>query len=223
MTLDIYTAAVIGATLVELVRKVPWGAGRESLSAKADILNEQAQKLSNEVHDLVVTQPLGGKYGDVMHEADEKRELSHQKSWQAQLYALAAEVRFPRDGDTVVQDFVFKTIKNPKISARGYSEHTTAARDVSEAVRRALEKEGIELNKLSLPPTIYELVEKGAERPYYVKPELWEQVVERIDLLMMIDNTPHEFLDGAEHDSDHYYDWSDDHEACEVKMKRCPS
>lgn len=67
-------------TFVNLVRQVPWGPGRAALEAKATSLSREAS-----------IERGWDNYSTAAH-----------LDWQATLYKLAAEVRFPRAGDAEV-------------------------------------------------------------------------------------------------------------------------
>lgn len=73
--------AVIRDTLVSLVRRVKWGPTREQLEKEASSLEEQARWERGMC---------------------DNHSTANWLYWNADLYRLAAEVRFPREGDTNV-------------------------------------------------------------------------------------------------------------------------
>lgn len=95
--------------MVKLVRKVPWGPDR-------DVLSEQSKKLRQEAS-------LERGWDNYSTAAD--------LDWQAGLYTLAAEARFPRQGDRAVSNLKTSLLKRLGVLVAGIEEDM----DVGEVTR----------------------------------------------------------------------------------------
>jgi hypothetical protein len=188
------TDKVVFETLVQLVRKVTWGPTRDQLERQAHDMREQAAALKAKWHESFA---LGGyAAGEREMQAGLERQMS-ELDWKSDLFILAAQARFPREGDRVVGNFTENLVEDLReFQAKGYRMHSAAMRDVSEVVERVLDDAGLSLSDLPLPPTIDELIDRGAERPAHVSEERWEKEVRAFYRRMTLDNTPDDFIYG---------------------------
>lgn len=180
------TDKIVFDTLVSLVRKVPWGPSREMLEREAGRMRAQADGHSS-------------------------RETADELRWQAELFLLASQTRFPREGDAVLSSFTEALVEDVRtFQEHGLTWDPPSMRDVSEAVSGSVAAHGVALADLSLPPTVYELIDQGRDRPHYVDEDRWDRAVQSYYHRMTLDNTPDEFIYG---DRDDFYDHDYDDDA----------
>lgn len=192
------TDRVVFETLVKLVRKVPWGPSRDALERHADEIEKSME--------FVAVGNGGPRADDAM-------------AWQMELYRLASEARFPREGDTVVARFVEDLVDDIRLLQEiGYATSPRSIRDVSVALESSLDALGFSLADLPLPPTLHELLDRGADRPDYVTEERWKAAEKSYYRQMTLDNTPYEFIygDAGDHDFGDYEDSFDDEVGCDL-------
>jgi hypothetical protein len=212
MELQKPTDRIIKATLVSLVRKVAWGPSRDKLTAKSKSLHEESLAEHNRSRSNLSSSLLSGDseaYEAAQAALATSREKAFELSWQAELHALAAAARFPRDDDATLKNFVVNIIEDIRqFQERGYRAAGPAMRDVSAAVASALKSEGLELKDLPLPPTLDEMIDRGLPRPDYISEEQWKAAERAYYRQMTLDNTPAEFIYGE--GGDDYADYNDD-------------
>jgi hypothetical protein len=171
MELQKPTDRIIKATLVSLVRKVAWGPSRDKLTAKSKSLHEESLAEHNRSRSNLSSSLLSGDseaYEAAQAALATSREKAFELSWQAELHALAAAARFPRDDDATLKNFVVNIIEDIRqFQERGYRAAGPAMRDVSPAVASALKSEGLELKDLPLPPTLDDRPWPAASRLYF--------------------------------------------------------
>lgn len=224
--LEAATDRLVRHTLVSLVRKVPWGPSRDALIKESERFLAESKAATLKVNDIVLkelfTHNARGDEDDAVLEEKRERErrflsISAESGWKHELYALAASARFPRLDDFTVERFADSVVEDIRnFQQNGFTSKSPAMRDVSEAVSSYLESEGLDLSDIVLPPTIYDLIDSGAERPAHVDQDLWDREVEAYYRQMTLDNTPTEFINGGYDDSDGYgwggsrYDYAND-------------
>lgn len=209
MPLQNPTDKIVFAALVQLVRKVPWGPSRDRLQMEASNLHNQSKAEEDRANEISLVGLSGQEdaYNAARAEKEACKKRADELIWKSELFALAAEARFPRDGDQLVSNFTMNIAEDIRsFKEGGYTARNAAMRDVSEAVSLSLAAEGLELSDLPLPPTIYELIDMGADRPEYVSEKVWDREVAAYYRQMTLDNTPSEFIYGDDAD-----DCDDDH------------
>lgn len=212
--LDSVTDRIVRHTLVHLMRKVPWGPSRDALEKESARFRSEAGEATREINSIVLNDIFthnarGGVEDDGIRNARKREEVlrrtSEELHWKSELYALAAGGRFPRADDQIVDNFAESIIDDIRdFQSNGYSGRTIALRDISEAVSSRLQDEGIDLAEVVLPPTIWELIDSGADRPDHIDQDRWDKAVASYYHRMTLDNTPSEYVNGG-YDADEYY------------------
>lgn len=218
------TDKIVFDTLVRLVRKVPWGPTRDQLEWQVGDMRARCQATHDEWLEAfrrgVALSP------EEQEQRDQNKTTTSELAWSSELYLIAAEARFPRDGDDVVANFADYLVEDIRLfQARGYQSHSPSLRDISEAVSGVVEEMGVTLADLPLPPTIEELIDQGADRPEHVGEGRWENAIQAYYHRMTLENTPAEFIYGDGYDDDDFdaYDHEDDDESDELERDQSPS
>ena len=171
-----HTDLVVLDTLVHLVRQVPWGPTRDQLEKIAADRGMEAEN------------PAWAGAWDY-----------HNKlAWEADLYTLAAEGRFPRANDKAVllmTDEIVDQIKDMQ-EGRGSDYPFPGTTSIREGVQISLKRNGFDLQSLTLPPSLEERIDCGEERPEHISQERWDKAVAAYNHAMLIENTPDEFIYG---------------------------
>jgi hypothetical protein len=204
MNLNTPTDRIVFGTLVNLLRQVPWGASRDQLEQQASSLLRDGEAQGNKSYAIEL--PGLGQLEAFNAAWEEKRACLGRAAelfWRSELFSLAAQARFPREGDRIVANFTERLVEDIReFKNTGFTKKSAAMRGVSEAVFLCLRENGLELSDLPLPPTLQELIDTGAARPEHVSEERWNSEVEAYNHRMTLDNTPDEFIYG---DRDDYY------------------
>jgi len=201
------TDRIVRHTLVTLMRQVPQGPSRDALLEDAERFRAEAAAAALEVNDIVLNEIFTfnvrspadeGVLIEIRERERRFRAVADRLGWKGELYALAAAGRYPRPGDLTVEKFAESIVEDIRMFQKtGYSTATSAMRDVSAAVSKYLLTEGIALEDVTLPPTIDELIDAGAERPVHVDQERWDSAVRDYNHRMTLDNTPADFIGGG--------------------------
>jgi hypothetical protein len=169
-----HTDLVILDTLVHLVRQVPWGPTRDQL-----------EKVASERRLEAETPAWAGAW-----------DYYNKLAWEADLYTLAAEGRFPRSHDKAIPmmtDEIVDQIRDMQ-DGRGVIYPYPAHLAIREGVQFSLKRNGFDLQTLSLPPTLEERIDRGDERPAHVSQDRWDKAVAAYNRAMLLENTPAEFI-----------------------------
>lgn len=190
MSIKSHTDLVVLDTLVHLVRQVPWGPTRDQLERIATARKAEAK-----------TPAWAGAW-------DHFNKLA----WEAELHTLAAEARFPREGDKAVlrmTDDIIDQIRDMQAEKQvGYRFPGHVA--IREGVELSLKRNDFALETLPLPPTLYELIDRGDERPDHVSQERWDQAIASYSHSMTIENSP-SAVDPEEYEP-YELEWTGEHE-----------
>jgi hypothetical protein len=199
--LDNNTDKLVRHTLVQLLRKVPWGPKRETLVSEAARFHNEKLATKAKLDDLRQKNFYSLTSGDDAVDPEQIKKLRvafDEFGWRSELYSLAAAARYPSDEDKTVERFAQAIIEDIREFKRdGFNERTVALRDISRIVSDYLEAEGLELSDVVLPPTIHELIDAGAERPTHIDEERWDRALEAYYHQMTLDNTPADFINGG--------------------------
>jgi hypothetical protein len=174
MSIKSHTDLVVLDTLVHLVRQVPWGPGRDQL--------EQVAENNRVACDALVWAGAWDHFNRL--------------AWEAELHTLAAEGRFPREGDKAIAkmtDAVIDQIRDMQVGKKiGYPFPGHIA--IREGVQLSLTRNGFDLETLPVPPTLHELIDRGEERPVHVSQERWDKAIAAYNHAMTLENTPDDFI-----------------------------
>lgn len=194
------TDKVVLDTLVFLVRHVPWGPGRDALDQEASSRRAACEEASAEDRKAWKTLQFGAiddtQRKDLVNYRGEIKDYLEPSLWYADLLALAAQSRFPREGDTAAHEFVTEILYELGDIARGVRPWGFREKQFRIALDGAIAAAGVLPGDLPLPPEPIELMDIGGDRPEYVTEEHWKEVEKNYYRKMTIDNTPSEFIYG---------------------------
>lgn len=187
MSAKSHTDLVVLDTIVHLIRVVPRHLKRDQLESTAANLSALAET------------PLWAGASENFNKL----------AWEAKVHILAAQGRFPRPGDYASSDMAAQIIDQIREMQAGKAIGYPFPGDIAirEAIQISLERNGFDLNTLPLPPTLYELIDRGDERPDDVSPARWGRAVAAYNHAMTIENSP-----GAVDHEDYLPEWEEDSE-----------
>lgn len=169
-----HTDLAIMDTLVHLVRQVPWGPTRDQLEKIATDRRLEAE-----------TPAWAGAW-----------DYYNKLAWEADLYTLAAEGRFPRAHDKAILLMTDEVVDQIRDMQEGRDLYYPFPGHIAirEGVQISLKRNGFDLRTLTLPPSLEERIDRGEERPDHVSQERWDKALAAYNRAMLLENTPDEFI-----------------------------
>lgn len=168
------TELVVLDTIVHLIKEVPRHLDRDQLERMAS--NKSAQR-------------------EALLWAGASKDFNR-LAWEAKVSILAAQGRFPRPGDkapAAMEEQIIDQIREMQAGKQiGYPFPGDVA--IREGVLLSLARNGFDLETLTLPPTLHQLIDRGEERPDHVSQERWDKAIVAYNHAMTLENTPDDFI-----------------------------